>query len=83
MKLINDVKICSRTKLDKLYKLRSNITHGRSLVRLNFKDHLDDIRKLQIIVLAAFKIILNENFSKIYNNEESKEKFFIDLELNK
>ena len=80
VKLINNVEICSKTKLEKLYELRSNIIHGRILVDLNFKEYLDNIQKLQIIVLTAFKTILNKNFKTIYLDEESKENFYTNLE---
>ncbi len=76
VKLIDDNTICSRTKLDDLYKLRSNITHGRILVGIDFKDHKTDLQDLQKIVLSAFKTILSKNFNSIYKNEKSKELFF-------
>ena len=75
-KLINDSKICSKRNINNLYKLRSNIIHGRVLVDLSFKEHQDEMVKLQIIVLKVFEKILSNDFCTIYKNEESKEKFF-------
>jgi len=75
-KLINDSKMCSKRNINNLYKLRSNIIHGRVLVDLSFKEHQDEMVKLQIIVLKAFEKILSNDFHTIYKNEESKEKFF-------
>lgn len=81
-KLINNPKICSKKINNDLYKLRSDITHGRILVDLSFKDHITDVSKLQNIVLKTFEIVLSQNFRKNYKNEQSKEVFFQKLELN-
>ena len=80
--LIGNSKICSKAKLEKLYELRSNIIHGRITVSLDFNEHIEEIVKLQTIVLSAFKIILSKNYISIYKNEETKEQFFLDLENN-
>ena len=80
--LINDNKLCSKKIIDELYELRSDIIHGRILVDLSFKNHIDEMTKLQIIVLKAFKVILEKKFVSIYQNDESKESFFQQLEKN-
>jgi len=66
--LINDPKICSKKIINDLYELRSDITHGRILVDLSFNDHINDMSKLQNIVLKAFEIVLSKNFQKNYKN---------------
>jgi len=78
--LINDTKLCSKNIMDHLYELRSDIIHGRILVGLNFIERIDDMVKLQIIVLRAFERMLEKDFASIYQNEESKELFFQQLE---
>jgi hypothetical protein len=75
-KLINDSKLCSKRVIDNLYKLRSDIIHGRVLVDISFKEHQEEMVKLQVIVLKAFEIILSKDYHLIYKNEESKENFF-------
>ena len=75
-KLVNDSKICSKKDIDELYKLRSDIIHGRILVSLDFNERIDDLIKLQIIVLKAFENILESDFKTNYKDENSKEKFF-------
>jgi len=80
--LINDTNLCSKRIMNQLYELRSDIIHGRILVGLSFKDHIYEMSKLQIIVLRAFEIILEKDFISIYQNEESKELFFQQLEKN-
>ena len=82
-KLINDSKICSKKTINALYELRSNIIHGRVLYDLNINNHLDDLVRLQKIVLKSFEIILEKDFKSIYKNEDSKEKFYNQItELN-
>lgn len=78
--LISDSNICSRKKIERLYKLRSNILHGRILENINFSEHKNELQYLQIIVLNAFQKILSEDFQSIYKNEESKEKFYSQYE---
>lgn len=72
---IKDTNVCSNNKMDNLYKLRSNIVHGRIRVKLDLDKEIKKIQQLQIIVLTFFKKLLEENFASIYKDEESKEAF--------
>jgi len=80
--LINNPKICSKNIINNLYQLRSDITHGRILIDLSFKDHINDMSRLQNMAIKAFEIVLSLNFKKYYKNEQSKEEFFRKLEKN-
>ena len=82
-KLIGNPKICSKKIIDDLYQLRSDITHGRILADLSFRDHIKEVSRLQIIVLKAFEIILSKNYKKIYKTEQTKELFSQKLDHSK
>lgn len=79
--LINDKNICSKTKFSKIYKLRSDIIHGKVLVDLNFDKELPKLQQLQIIVLKAFGVLLQINFKSIYKDENSKESFYTQITM--
>jgi 2-methylcitrate dehydratase len=80
--LIKDSDICSKTKLEKLYNLRSNIIHGRVVENTDFEEHKSELNDLQMIVLTAFNKIISTDFSSIYSNEKSKEEYFMQFENN-
>lgn len=77
--LINDKKICSKTKFEKIYNLRSDIIHGKILVDINFEKELPRLQQLEKIVLAIFNVLLYIDFKNIYKSENSKEIFFKSL----
>lgn len=79
IKLIGDTNICSKTKFDKIYSLRSDIIHGKVLTDLNLSKELPRLQQLQIITLTSFKIILESDFLFNYKDEESKEAYYYDL----
>ncbi|MDP2366259.1 MAG: HEPN domain-containing protein, partial [Ignavibacteria bacterium] len=64
--LINDKNICSRTKFEKIYDLRSDIIHGKILVDINFEKELPRLQQLEKIVLAIFKVLLEKDYKNIY-----------------
>jgi len=73
---IKDSKVCSNSRMDKLYGLRSDIVHGRILVELDFGKEIERLKQLQMIILTFFKKLLEQDFASIYKDEESKEAFF-------
>ena len=77
--LINDKNICSKTRFSKIYKLRSDIIHGKVLVDINFDKELPKLQQLQNIALTVFKILLEKDFKNIYQNQTLKEIFFNNL----
>ncbi|MDY0083020.1 MAG: HEPN domain-containing protein [Ignavibacteriaceae bacterium] len=81
--LIKNKNICSKTRFDKIYELRSDIIHGKVLIDINFDKELPKLQQLQRIVLTVFKILLEKDFKDIYKDENSKEKFYKELCSNK
>lgn len=79
VKLIDDVSICSKSKFDKIYSLRSDIIHGRVLIDLNLSKELPRLQQLQIITLTSFKKILESDFLINYKDEVSKEIYYYNL----
>lgn len=77
--LINDKKICSKTKFGKIYELRSDIIHGKVLVDIKFENELPRLQQLQKITLAVYNKLLNEDYRSIYMTENNKEKYYSEL----
>jgi len=74
--LINNKELCTKTKFQKIYNLRSDIIHGKVLVELNFHTELPRLQQLQKIVLETFNILLRTQYKEIYKDEYSKEDFY-------
>ena len=62
-----------------LYRLRSNITHGRVVVGDEIKGYLETLYKLQYILLESMKKMLDENIYPIYSDPAKKETYLCNL----
>ena len=63
--LINNESVCSNNRINKIYKLRSDIVHGRRRVDLDFDKEINKLKQLQLIALEAFKRIINIDFKNV------------------
>lgn len=76
LKLIPDKSICSKTQLNKIYELRSDIVHGKIITDVELKKEMVKLVRLQRVVLSSFKNILKKDFDSIYTNRIEFEKIF-------
>ena len=76
LKLVPDKSICSKTQLNKIYELRSDIVHVKIITDIELKKELHKLVRLQKLILFAFNNILKEDFRTIYRDNIKFEKFF-------
>lgn len=73
---INDSSIVDEITIDELYKLRSEITHGKIKAELDMREFLPKVSKIQKILTATLKKIFDDNLIDIFSSEETKERYF-------
>ena len=78
-KFLNCKKRCEYKDIEKLYDLRSKITHGKVVVADDIKDNLKTSHELEYVVTECMKKILNKQIYKIYSNIEAKEDYLNNL----
>lgn len=76
VKFIPEKSICSKSQLNKIYELRSDIVHGKIISDLQLEKEMPHIVRLQKVVLSVFNNILNKDVPTIYSNKIEFEKFF-------
>ena len=65
--------------LDDIYKIRSDITHGKLKTDLYMKEFLPKVLLLQNILTETLKKIFDGNLIDIYKDESTKEEYFASL----
>lgn len=79
-KFINDSQIANAEIIDEIYKLRSDIIHGKVKTDLSLKELLPKLDMIRNILLMTLKKIIDKNLINIYKDEEHKENYFNTLD---
>ncbi|MFH1519514.1 MAG: hypothetical protein ABIE75_02975 [Candidatus Omnitrophota bacterium] len=75
---------CSKTKINNLYEIRSDIVHGRIELaekedEVKKKENLNYLQDVENVVIGCLRKVLDEKVYLKYKNPQEREKYFDDL----